>query len=347
MTMRSTFFEPIASWIVGAAIVSLSGALHAEPSAPIKASLIQVKKIWAKAPHNAFTDLIRCRDRWYCAFREGETHVGSRGILRIITSTDGDSWQSVATLEDPVYDLRDANLSVTPQGQLMAVGGAQLLQGSDVKTGTFASYSVDGNKWTPPTLILPMGRWMWGVTWHQGTAWGVSYAAPDRHGVASLLSSTDGRSFNTIVENYFVVGDDPTEARIRFTQQGDAYCLQRTDGNPNLAFLGVAEPPYRDWKWSCLDRFVGGPNLLQLPTGDWIAAGRLLDGERAYTGLMYLDIEHGTAEPILHLPSGGDSSYPGLVWHNKQLWMSYYSSHEGRTSIYLARIDVTSRWDAR
>ncbi len=45
-------------------------------------------------------------------------------------------------------------------------------------------------------------------------------------------------------------------------------------------------------------------------------------------------------EPVLTLPSGGDTSYPGLVWHDDQLWMSYYSSHEGKTSIYLARIRI-------
>jgi hypothetical protein len=43
-------------------------------------------------------------------------------------------------------------------------------------------------------------------------------------------------------------------------------------------------------------------------------------------------------EPALQLPSGGDTSYPGMVWHEGILWMSYYSSHEGKTSIYLARI---------
>lgn len=41
---------------------------------------------------------------------------------------------------------------------------------------------------------------------------------------------------------------------------------------------------------------------------------------------------------MLKLPSGGDSSYPGMVMHNGLLWMSYYSSHEGKTSIYLAKI---------
>ena len=45
-------------------------------------------------------------------------------------------------------------------------------------------------------------------------------------------------------------------------------------------------------------------------------------------------------EPVLWLPSGGDCSYPGMVEHEGLLWMSYYSSHEGKTSIYLAQIEV-------
>jgi hypothetical protein len=43
-------------------------------------------------------------------------------------------------------------------------------------------------------------------------------------------------------------------------------------------------------------------------------------------------------QPVLTLPSSGDSSYPGFVWHDGRLFMSYYSSHEARTAIYLARI---------
>ena len=45
-------------------------------------------------------------------------------------------------------------------------------------------------------------------------------------------------------------------------------------------------------------------------------------------------------DPVLALPSGGDCSYPGMVWHDGMLWVSYYSSHEGQTSIYLAKIAI-------
>jgi len=45
-----------------------------------------------------------------------------------------------------------------------------------------------------------------------------------------------------------------------------------------------------------------------------------------------------TYTPALTLPSSGDNSYPGFVWHDNSLWMLYYSSHEGKTGIYLAKI---------
>jgi hypothetical protein len=53
-----------------------------------------------------------------------------------------------------------------------------------------------------------------------------------------------------------------------------------------------------------------------------------------------LDVEKSTIEPILSLPSGGDTSYPGLVWHDNVLWVSYYSSHEGKANVYLAKVSI-------
>ncbi|MFO0789217.1 MAG: exo-alpha-sialidase [Pirellulales bacterium] len=329
--------------LIAAAAALLAGdSAFAEPSVPIAAKLVRVDRIWSEAPHSAFTDLVWWHDRFYCAFREGQNHVGSQGNLRIISSPDGAKWESMATLEDPVYDLRDANLSIMPDGRLMAVGGAQIVAGKERRTGTFASYSSDGSTWTKPELILPPGRWMWGVTWHNGIAWGVSYGTPDRHGINSLLTSKDGRKFDTYVDKFFAEKEWPTEARIRFAKDGAAVCLQRVDGNPNLAWVGSAAPPYKDWKWSNLERYIGGPNLAQLPSGEWIAAGRLIENKKPRTALLYLDVAKGRATPILDLPSGGDCSYPGLLWHEGRLWMTYYSSHEERTSIYLAQIDITS-----
>ena len=119
------------------------------------------------------------------------------------------------------------------------------------------------------------------------------------------------------------------------------YCLQRRDGKPlPSAFFGVSRPPYTDWKWHDLGAFVGGPNFIQLPSGQWIAAGRFMMNGKPKTAVALLDVDKAAIEPILELPSGGDSSYPGLVWHDDKLWVSYYSSHEGKTNIYLAKVGI-------
>ncbi|MBI3468200.1 MAG: hypothetical protein HY000_34785, partial [Planctomycetes bacterium] len=71
--------------------------------------------------------------------------------------------------------------------------------------------------------------------------------------------------------------------------------------------------------------------------GRLVAAVRLYDG-KVRTSLCWVDPEAGKLDECLTLPWGGDTSYAGLVWHDDLLWVSYYSSHEGRTSIYLAKV---------
>jgi hypothetical protein len=48
----------------------------------------------------------------------------------------------------------------------------------------------------------------------------------------------------------------------------------------------------------------------------------------------------GGYDPVVTLPSGGDTSYPGLAYHAGLLWVSYYSSHEGKAAIYLAKVKL-------
>jgi len=79
--------------------------------------------------------------------------------------------------------------------------------------------------------------------------------------------------------------------------------------------------------------------MLELPDGRLVAAVRLYDG-RTRTGLCWVDPKAGTLTEFLTLPSGGDTSYPGLVWEDNLLWVSYYASHEGKTSIYLAKVKI-------
>ena len=76
--------------------------------------LVSVTKIWERGEHNAFTDLIRFRGRWWCTFREAKGHAGSLGKIRVLVSDDGEMRKPAALLEQDKIDLRDPKLSRTP-----------------------------------------------------------------------------------------------------------------------------------------------------------------------------------------------------------------------------------------
>ncbi|MDX1947674.1 MAG: sialidase family protein [Pirellulaceae bacterium] len=340
-------------WLAFAALLSattLAATRAAEPD------LISVVKIWDAGQHNAFTDLIRWRDHWFCTFREAEGHVGGDGQIRVLVSNDGQKWESAALLGEQGIDLRDPKLSTTPDDRLMIVAGGSVYEGKTLKgRQPRVIFSTDGRQWTAPQRVLSEGDWLWRVTWHGGTAWGVAYDASQRGTAAAqeaaktgvaplgpadwklkLVASGDGTKFD-VVQHLDVPGH-PNETTLRFLSDGEMVALVRREGGSTFGWIGRSQPPYVAWKWTETKHRFGGPNFIRLPDGSLWAAGRSYPGG-AKTILARMTAD-GTYEPALTFPSGGDTSYPGLVWHDGRLWMSYYSSHEGKTSIYLATIKV-------
>lgn len=304
--------------------------------------LLNVRKIWDRAPHNAFTDLIRFRDRWYCAFREGTAHVSDDGKGRILVSADGERWDSAALLEAD-GDVRDPKLCIMPDGRLMAVTAAACYHRQSAEAyahrdphQSLAWFSPDGAAWSAPVEIGDRNWWLWRVTWHRGFAYGVAREAEIRR--PRLYRSADGVQFDCWVDE--LLGPDNqargSEATLLFLPDDRALCLIR-GRDPAPALLGRADPPYDRWQWQVLADNIGGPNLLRLADGRILAAGRHFGPERE-TWLWWLDTETGALTPALALPSGGDTSYPGLVEHEGMLWVSYYSGHEGHCAIYLAQV---------
>jgi hypothetical protein len=329
-------------------MIVILNALPVLASAPVRTELLDVKRIWDQAPHSAFTDLIRWQDRFYCAFREGRGHVSTDGRIRVLRSQDAETWTSAALIELAGFDLRDAHLSVTPDNRLMLLGGAAPREkdGQSAPTGSFVAFSKGDGEWSKPKIVSEPGRWLWSVTWHKGKAYGVSYAAGSGARYLSLLASEDGIGFKPVVERLFDEGF-ANETALRFTSDGVCRALVRRDkggDGPYSAVLGVSGGDFTEWDWHDLGtefNGFGGPNFIQLPSGPWLAAGRMHEGG-AHTALCQIDMTEHKMTKLLKLPSGGDTSYPGLVWHDGLLYLSYYSSHEGKTSIYLAKIKIIS-----
>ena len=320
-------------------------------SPKVHATIDDVSCIWNASPHNAFTDLIAWKERLFCAFRVGRNHVSTDGRIQILISEDGDRWMPAAIVEKAGFDLRDADLSEMPDGRLLLVGGVARRLADNVKaeTNTFFSISEDGENWSEPVVITDGGRWIWRATWCEDHIYGVSYG--EHKGIDFF--SGQGPDEWTLSSEQILVEGRPSEVKVFFDSDQMAHALVRRDEPPYSALLGSASAPYDEWTWQDLGMdypSFGGPNVAHTPWG-WVAGGRMFDGgvdfdgapDHVYTALNHLDLETATMSPLLRLPSGGDNSYPGLVWDDEReiLWMSYYSSHEGQTSIYRARIRLS------
>ncbi len=301
--------------------------------------LVEARRIWNEAPHNAFTDLVRFKDRWYCVFREGKGHVSPDGALRVLTSVDGDQWESAALVTSEDSDLRDAKITVTPDGRLMLAGAEAIEDSTGRHHQSLVWFSDDGKTWSPKHKVGDPENWLWRITWHKGNAYGFGYGCGAGERGLRLFKSSDGKTFETLIDKVDVEGTYPNETSIVFLPDDTAYCLLRQDGTPNPGYLGTSHPPYTDWDWKSLGVRLGGPHMLQLPDGRFVAVVRLYDAP-IRTSLCWLDPANGKLTEALKLPSGGDTSYAGLVWHDDLLWISYYSSHEGKTSIYLAKVRI-------
>jgi hypothetical protein len=327
----------------------------AMPTPAKEPTIVSVTRIWDQGSHNAFTDLIRWRDRWYCVFREGDAHVGGDGKVRVLTSADGSRWESAALITETGIDLRDPKLSITPDGRLMIVAGGSVYRGTTlVGRQPRVAFSTDGREWTAPRRVLAEGDWLWRVAWHEGRAYGVTYRLPPQSPrppeaaaggaaaaspadwVIELVAADDGVEYRVVTR--LDVPGRPNETTVRVLPDGEMIALVRREGANTFGWIGRSRAPYREWRWKETEHRLGGPNFISLPEGALWAAGRSYPGG-AKTVIARMT-RGGDYTPMLTLPSGGDTSYPGLVWHDGFLWMSYYSSHEGKSAIYFAQIEL-------
>ncbi len=307
--------------------------------------VISIQRIWDRATHSAFTDIARFGDHYYCTFREGDGHIpGLNGTIRVIRSLDGENWSSVALLDEPHVDLRDPKLSVTPDGRLMVNTGASYYHGSQrLKIESRVAFSDQhGENFSAPQkiqfpekLVTDMD-WLWRVTWHGDQAYGCVQQLPaGKKRALHLLRSSDGIRYEHVAEMELPA---PSETTLRFTSDDTLWAMIRHgDGK---AYMGQAKKPYTTWKIYPANRQFGGPNFVQLPGGAWLAGSRNYE-QRPYTmALWTMNPATGEFGDLLTLPSGGDTSYPGFVIDrdNNQILVSYYSGHDGRTAIYLARL---------
>jgi hypothetical protein len=197
------------------------------------------------------------------------------------------------------------------------------------------TFSKDGKTWDAPRKVLASGDWLWRVTWHDGVGYGVSYRNDDKESAITLYRSRDGLAWDKVAP--LEVPGQPNEVTLRVLKDGRMVALVRREAGSKMGWIGTSNAPFEKWTWKETKHRLGGPEFMQLPDGRMLACSRAY-GAKSTTAVGWMT--ESSYDPTVTLPSGGDTSYAGMAWHDGLVWLSYYSSHEGKGSIYLARLKV-------
>ena len=320
----------------------------------VSAQEVSVKKIWDNGKHNAFPSIIEFKGKYYCSFREGETHIfnskgDADGKVRIIASADGEKWESVALLSKSLYDLRDPKLSITPDGKLMVIIGGSIYKGQNLE-GRIpqVSFSSDGLNFTEPEparidkKVKSGMDWLWRVTWDGKTGYVVNYELMDQDKARiALLKTTNGLDYKMVTK--IDIPDFPNETTVRILPDKEMLMMVRQERGDKMGLWGRSYPPYTKWTFTKMDMRLGGPDFIPLGDNLIVAGSRSHAVEDNPQTLIMTGDRSGHFISKYILPSGKDNSYPGFLIVGDELWVCYYSSHEtDQACMYLAKIPLKS-----
>ncbi|MBQ0015626.1 MAG: exo-alpha-sialidase [Bacteroidales bacterium] len=317
---------------------------------------IEVQRIWSNGEYCSFTSFAKYKGKYFVSFRESNSHQilkpeDQNGKARIIYSEDGREWKSSALIAKEGYDLRDPKISIMPDGRMMLImGGCVYKNCKREAVETWVCFSDDGEHFSElqpvvfPDEVAHGNEFLWRITWHDGVGYGVSYGS-----FFSLIKTTDGIHYELV--SHINMPGFPNESTIRFLSDGTMAMMVRRENDSKNGAFGLSKPPYVQWKWNDMDVRLGGPDFMLTSDSTMIVASRSMYSTEKT--MLFSGDTRGKIEEVCILPSGGDdNSYTGMLVEGDQLWVTYYSKHEGpKASIYLAKVPlklfqsgVTSRY---
>lgn len=263
-------------------------------------------------------------------------------------------WESIKLFELEGIDIREARLSITPNGEILVNIGAGVWKDNNyISFDSFISISdKNGENFSSlkkaqidPTIEQENKfNWIWRVTWNKNIGYAILYQVePDRkkEWKIYLVKTSDGLKYDLVKQ--LSIQNKPNESTIRFDKNGKMYILIRREAGDKSSILVTSNYPYKEFDYETLDYFLGGPNFLFFNKNELLIGTRFAKEENnkrsIITALLLTDLK-GKVQQTIELPSNGDSSYPGMLIEKNTLYFLYYSSHEGKSSIYLALIPL-------
>ena len=317
-----------------------------------KVDVREVRRVFDDGHHNAFTNLAVFEGASYLAFRSCPDGHGVSPKARVIILASGDTrqWKQVHQFSVPGRDPRDPHFLVFGDRLFVYTGTWYCGEGpaksnDDLDLNLHLGYAVwskDGAEWSQPTFLEgTFGHYVWCAAAYGQKAFlcgrrkvgfEVGPKGEPNEVESVMLESHDGLIWRKRATFQEVGGD---ETAFLFERDGGILGIGRRRGPAQLL---RSEPPYTRWERRELDRHIGGP-LVARWGGRAVVGGRHSTSRGPKTSMCWLvgDELHEFAE----LPSGGDNAYPGFVAISPtHALISWYSSHEGKASIYTAQLEV-------
>lgn len=344
-----------AHYLISLSILLVTVGNHfasAEETPPVEVK--NVRRVFHNGEHNAFTDLVKFKDRYYLTFRscpDGHMVHPTASII-VLASDDLESWSQVHRFRVSKRDTRDPHFLVFKEKLFIYTGtwysGEKTIPPAEYDMNLHLGYAVhsqDGSSWTDPIQLEgTFGHYIWRAATDGEQAYLCGRrkngfdVAPRGEGPAvesAMLESDDGLIWRHRTLFQTVKGD---ETAFKFLPDQSILAIARR-GSGQAQILR-SKSPYTDWDRQDLDRYIGGP-LLTKWGSRWVVGGRRNTNAGPKTSMCWL-VENQLHE-FASLPSGGDNSYPGFIELSpKHAVMSWYSSHEKNeqgqaiTAIYMA-----------
>ena len=290
--------------------------------------------IWANAEHNAFTDLAEYKGKVYCCFREAKSHLSYDGSIRVLESCDGEKWESIGVLSDPKYDFRDPKLIVTPDNRLMLTFGRRK-ENESVYPWNICKFITD-YEITSKSLSIEGSQemsinddsyfssyWIWRPKWIDGKCYGIAYKYGE---FPILVVSEDGINYKQIS----VLHVRGNEADMERLQDGSFCIVIRADeGNGYIGFSRNLQ----EWIWVPLNQKIQCPCLINYNSQITVAG-------RGEIGTEIFKFSDAGLYSIYSIEGNADFAYPGYIVRKDRLWLSYYNTWKGRSTIFLKKIPI-------
>ncbi|MBN1343350.1 MAG: hypothetical protein JXQ73_11755 [Phycisphaerae bacterium] len=337
-------------------------AASAEERAGSGAKLDWMGKVYGDGRHNAFTDLAHWRNDYYVCFRHGASHGSVDGEIRIMRSHDLKTWTPRGRL-DTLGDDRDPHFGVTDEALYVYFGVWDLDHrpgANPVDRGSVRSHFAltrDGTTWSKVKAVYEPGFWLWRVRYHDGAFYSLGYTAyrpkPAVREVR-LLQSKDGLDweFVSTVTNK----RDSGESDMWFNPDGSMWAVLRTGERPGHGWIHRSDPTRTQWRETDTGQLIHSPAIANWKERFFIS-GRGRAKDKGYVTKIWELVDDKAVE-LITLPSGGDTSYPGLLvdptslkaGQPPALLVSWYSQHDKESeanhtnataSVYVGRVVVT------